>query len=214
MTATGAFIVFEGCEGSGKSTQAKGLAQTLASAGHETIATREPGGSPIGEKVRAILLDVGGAPLGPRAETLLFAAARADHVASIILPALERGAIVVCDRFVDSSLAYQGVGRGLGFASVGRVNGFATAGLVPDLTFILDIDPAEGLVRARGSGPLDRLESEPPAFHAAVRQAFLDIAAAEAERHCVLDATRDPQVIAADVEARVESLLAAKGISA
>ena len=154
-----------------------------------------------------MLLDPANAGMSYRAEALLFAAARGEHVHRTIAPALARGAVVVCDRYLESSVAYQGVGRGLGVETVAGLSLWATGGLVPDLTVLLDVDPAAGLARA---GHPDRLESEPLSFHRAVRQAFLDRAAAAADRWLVLDATRPVAVVATAVRSRVEQVLAAR----
>ncbi|HJW35478.1 MAG TPA: dTMP kinase, partial [Actinomycetes bacterium] len=173
MGDPGRLIAFEGVEGSGKSTQLELLRQALEARVDEVVVTREPGGTPAGERVRALLLDPE-VELGPRAEALLFAAARAELVAEVIRPALERGAVVLCDRYLDSSLAYQGDARGLGRGPVEEVNRFATGGLLPDLVVLLDLDPASGL-RRRAREP-DRIEAQDLDFHRRVRDAFLDLA--------------------------------------
>jgi dTMP kinase len=201
----GSFIAFEGGEGSGKSTQARLLAEALRASGHEVVLTREPGGSAVGMAIRELLLDPASAGLSDRAEALLYAADRAEHVASVIRPALDRGAVVVTDRFVDSSLAYQGAGRPLGLDAVERLNQWATLGLRPDLTLVLDLDPAEGLRRAGGDP--DRLEAEPVAFHQRVRSAYGVLAAREPERYAVIDAGQPPGVVAACVLDAVERVL-------
>ncbi len=206
MCARGPFIAFEGGEGAGKSTQVKLLATTLRSDGFEVVVTREPGGSPAGERIRGLLLDPDLGSLAPRAEALLFAAARADHVASLIEPALARGAVVICDRFVDSSLAYQGVGRGLGVPEVARLTRFATGGLVPDLTVLLDVDPRVGLERAGRSAIADRIESEELSFHVAVRRAFLDLAEADPDRHLVVPAGTGVREAAASIAVAATAL--------
>lgn len=193
------FVTFEGVEGAGKSSHVARLARELRGAGRTVAVTREPGGTAVGEQVRGILLDPHGS-LHPRTEALLFAAARAQLVESVILPALARGEIVLCDRYVHSSLAYQGAARGLGVADVERVNRWATAGLWPDLVVLLDIDPAVGLARSGGG---DRIESEQLAFHQAVRRAYLDLAAADPTRFAVVDAARPFDEVAADVHAAV-----------
>src|ERR671913_1839503 len=162
MGDPGRLIAFEGVEGSGKSTQLELLRQALEGRGCEVVVTREPGGTPAGERVRSLLLDPG-VELHPRAEALLFAAARAELVERVIRPALERGAVVLCDRYLDSSLAYQGGARGLGRGPVEDVNRFATGALLPDLVVLLDLDPASGL--RRRSGELDRIEAQDLAFH-------------------------------------------------
>jgi dTMP kinase len=196
----GRLITFEGIEGAGKSTQVELLRQALEKAGHRVVTTREPGGTPVGEQVRSMLLDPA-STLDARTEALLFAAARAQLVEQVIRPALERGEVVLCDRYLDSSLAYQGVGRGLGLESVAAINAFATRGLLPDLVVLLRLDPAEGLARRRGS--LDRIESQDLEFHRQVARGFLDLAAADPERFVVVDAAAPPDRVAAEVLAAV-----------
>lgn len=207
---TGFFIVFEGGEGAGKSTQVAELARKLRSAGSHVVLTREPGGVPSAEAIRSLLLDPNGDGLTDRAEALLFAAARAEHVAQLIRPALERGDVVICDRFIDSSVAYQGVARNLGVDQIADLSAWATDGLLPDLTIVLDIDPVEGLVRAgHTSDSPDRMESESLQFHQQVRQAFLDRAATSPQRYVVLDATLPTDVVAGQVGGAVTSLMSA-----
>lgn len=200
---TGAFIAFEGGEGAGKSTQEALLTQWLRDQGRDVIRTREPGGTPAGEAIRAVLLGNEYAGLDARAEALLFAAARGEHVSRVIRPALEAGTDVVCDRYMDSSIAYQGIGRDLG-EQVREINLWATRGLVPDLTVVLDIDPKIGLSRVKEP---DRLESEPLAYHQAVRQAFLDIAASDSSRYLVVDASGKLEDIAAGIRDRMSTLM-------
>ena len=204
MGDPGRLIAFEGVEGSGKSTQLELLRETLEGRDIEVVVTREPGGTPAGERVRALLLDPE-VELDPRAEALLFAAARAELVAEVIRPALERGAVVLCDRYLDSSLAYQGVARGLGRGPVEEVNRFATGGLLPDLVVLLDLDPADGL--GRRTGELDRIEAQDLGFHRRVRQAFCDLAAADPGRFAVVDAAAPVGEVAARVQAAVLPLL-------
>jgi dTMP kinase len=204
MGDRGRLIAFEGVEGSGKSTQLELLRQALEGRDQEVVVTREPGGTPAGERVRALLLDPE-VELDPRAEALLFAAARAELVAEVIRPALERGAVVLCDRYLDSSLAYQGVARGLGRGPVEEVNRFATGGLLPDLVVLLDLDPAAGL--GRRTGELDRIEAQDLDFHRRVRQAFCDLAAADPGRFAVVDAAAPVGEVAARVQAAVLPLL-------
>ena len=203
MTAA-RFIVFEGGEGAGKSTQSAALADYLQARGHGVLCTREPGGTPAAEAIRAVLLDPANAGLDDRAEALLFAAARGDHAARVIRPALDRGEIVISDRYLDSSVAYQGVARGLGAERVAELSLWATGGLVPDLTIVLDVDPALGLARVVGP---DRLESEPLEWHARVRQGFLDIAAAAPDRYLVLDGSRPAEDLAVEIAVAVSSLV-------
>jgi dTMP kinase len=200
----GRLIAFEGVEGAGKSTQVELLRQALEKAGHRVVTTREPGGTPVGERVRSILLDPASA-LDPRTEALLFAAARAELVEQVIRPALERGEVVLCDRYVDSSLAYQGAGRGLGLEPVAVINRFATGGLVPDLVVLLRLDPVEGLARGRGSR--DRIERQDLEFHRRVARGFMDLAAADPDRFVVLDAAAPTDPVAAEVRAAVLRIL-------
>ncbi len=178
------FVSFEGVDGSGKSTQAGLLAATLRAAGHEVIETREPGGTPLGEQVRAMLLH--GGDMTPWAEAALFAASRAQHVEEVIRPALERGAWVVCDRYVDSSVVYQGVVRGLGAEAVYELNRVVTRDLLPHRTFLLDLDAAAS--RARQEGELDRIEREDDTFRTSVVDAYRELAARHRDRFVVLDA--------------------------
>lgn len=186
----GVFVVFEGGDGAGKSTQCRLLADDLRAGGLEVVQTREPGGTPTGEAIRDVLLGADSEGMAARTEALLFAAARAEHAAAVIRPALARGAVVISDRYLDSSVAYQGAARGLGEAAVAELSSWATDGLTPDLTIVLDVDPAVGVRRAAGA---NRMEAEPGEFHAAVRASFLQRAAAEPRRYLVLaaDAPRD-----------------------
>jgi dTMP kinase len=218
MGDPGRLIAFEGVEGSGKSTQLELLRQALEGLGgpgdrrsglpvgrpREVVVTREPGGTAAGERVRALLLDPE-VELDPRAEALLFAAARAELVAEVIRPALERGAVVLSDRYLDSSLAYQGGARGLGRGPVEEVNRFATGGLLPDLVVLLDLDPADGLAR-RARDP-DRIEAQDIDFHRRVREAFRDLAAADPGRFAVIDAAAPVPEVATRVQAAVLALL-------
>jgi dTMP kinase len=201
----GLFIALEGGEGAGKTTQARLLAIWLREQGYDVITTREPGATKVGMRLRAVLLDTAHAGLSARAETLLYAADRAEHVASVINPALDRGAVVVTDRYVDSSLAYQGAGRKLPAAEVARVNQWATGGLVPDLTVLLDMPPAHGLGRRARSA--DRLEAEPLDFHERVRSGFLALARAEPQRYLVLDASRPAAELSTEIQERIRDML-------
>ena len=185
----GQLIAFEGGEGAGKSTQARLLAIWLRENGYDVLATHEPGATKVGMRLRALLLDTAHTGLSPWAEVMMYAADRAEHVASVIQPALARGTIVVTDRYVDSTLAYQGGGRQLSMSSIRLVNELATGGLVPDMTFLLDLPPAEGLGRRASSA--DRLEAEPELFHERVRAAFLKLASEDPSRYVVLDARLD-----------------------
>ena len=202
--ADGCFIAFEGGEGAGKSTQEHLLADSLTSEGIEVVRTREPGGTPAGEAIRTVVLSPQFAGLDERAEALLFAASRGEHVARVIRPALERGEVVICDRYLDSSVAYQGYGRDLGPQRIRELSLWATHDLLPDLTVLLDIDPQIGLSRV--SDP-DRLEAEPLAYHQSVRDGFLAIAAREPDRYLVLDATQPVDELASAILARVRTVL-------
>jgi len=201
----GVLLAFEGGEGAGKSTQARLLAIWLRDNGYDVLATHEPGATKVGMRMRALLLDTAHAGLSPWAEVMMYAADRAEHVAAVIGPALARGTIVVTDRYVDSSLAYQGAGRRLSLEAIRQVNERATGGLVPDLTFLLDLPPAEGLSRRARSA--DRLEAEPEQFHERVRAGFLALARADPDRYLVLDATRDPSELSKEIQAAVRELL-------
>ena len=194
----GLFVTFEGIDRSGKTTQARLLTESL---GSDALGVREPGGTEAGERVRAILKD-GDVPLSLEAEALLFAAARAELVADVILPALATGRVVVSDRFLDSSLAYQGGARGLGMDDVAAVNRFASRGLAPDLTFLLDISVADA---GRRTGETDRFEDEGEELQEAVLAAYERLIEAEPERWRRIDATRSPSEIHADVVAEVEA---------
>ncbi|WP_104182003.1 dTMP kinase [Arthrobacter sp. B0490] len=190
----GLFVALEGGDGAGKSTQAALLCRALEAGGRTVVRTREPGGTPIGETLRSLVLEHGHGEIDARTEALMFAASRAAHVHQVILPALRRGDVVVCDRYIDSSVAYQGAGRDLGAQAVLDVNLWATEGLRPDLTVLLDVDPAEGRSRrTAGAATEDRLESEPDGFHASIRDAFLDLARLAPERYLVLGASRTPE---------------------
>lgn len=204
---SGRFITFEGGDGSGKSTQSRLLVEWLESEGHTVVTTREPGGTELGVELREIVLHRRG-EIVPRAEALIYAADRAHHVATKVRPAIERGEIVIQDRYLDSSIAYQGVGRGLGADEVRRVSLWATEGLLPDLTILLDLDEVLGRDRLTAARTkYDRLEAEHHEFHARVRTAYLELAAAEPERFLVLDATDEVDTIAAAIRDRVRALL-------
>ncbi|MGI8538153.1 MAG: dTMP kinase [Mycobacteriales bacterium] len=202
----GTFVAFEGGEGAGKSTQLRLLEAWLVERGHEVVVTREPGATSSGARICALLLDPT-AQLAPRAEALLYAADRAQHVAEVIRPALERGAVVVTDRYVDSSLAYQGAGRELELDEVARLSRWATEGLRPDLVVLLDIDPAVGLARA-GDEP-DRIEAESLAFHSRVREGFVELAESDPDRYLVVPADQPVGVVQEAVRDRVTALVPA-----
>uniref|UniRef100_UPI000765BF8A dTMP kinase n=1 Tax=Streptomyces scabiei TaxID=1930 RepID=UPI000765BF8A len=203
--ATGFFIALEGGDGAGKSTQVEALAEWVRAKGHEVVVTREPGATPVGKRLRSILLDVSSAGLSHRAEALLYAADRAEHVDTVVRPALERGAVVISDRYIDSSVAYQGAGRDLSPTEIARISRWATDGLVPHLTVLLDVSPEAA--RERFTEAPDRLESEPAEFHERVRAGFLTLAAADAGRYLVVDAAQDPEAVTTVVRARLDVML-------
>jgi dTMP kinase len=205
ITYRGLLIAFEGGEGAGKTTQARLLAIWLREQGYDVIATHEPGATKVGMRLRALLLDTAHTGMSARAETLMYAADRAEHVDTVIGPALRRGAVVVTDRFVDSSLAYQGRGRNLPISEIAGLNQWATGGLRPDFTILLDLPPVAGLVRRAPSA--DRLEAEPTEFHQRVREGFLAQARAEPQRYLVLDATRPPEQLSREIQDRVRDML-------
>lgn len=211
--ARGVFLTFEGPDGSGKSTQSRLLADRLRSTGHAVLETAEPGGTPIGQQIRRILLDPANRELQPTTELLLMFAARAQNVEQWILPALEQGQIVVCDRFTDSSIAYQGSGRGLGWKTVLDLDRIACHGLVPDLTLCIDIDTATGLARAhsRNRSETDKQESrideQSIEFHEKVRAAYHDLALREPRRFRLIDGHGAPEAIASRVWDQVAAVL-------
>ncbi|MDT6938614.1 dTMP kinase [Brucella pseudogrignonensis] len=212
---TGLFITFEGGEGAGKSTQIALLAEHLRALGLDPLITREPGGSAGAEAVRHVILSGNAESYGPAMEALLFAAARADHVDQLIRPALAESRIVLCDRFIDSSRAYQGVTGNLDAIYMAAIERIAIDGAMPDLTIILDIPAEKGLSRAnkrRGSDVADRFEKEAIAVHEARRQAFLAIAEAEPDRCKVIDADRDQDAISADIIAVTDEILKKRGL--
>ena len=208
MTSPGLFITLEGGDGSGKTTQASLLRDWLESEGRIVVRTREPGGTEVGVLIRDIVLHHRG-EVSPRAEALLYAADRAHHIATVVRPALARGEVVIQDRYLDSSVAYQGAGRVLGRDEIRDLSLWATGGLLPDLTVLLDLDPEAARARLDAADkPFDRLEAERDEFHARVRAEYLALAAAEPERFLVLDASLPAGEIAAAVRARVTALLA------
>jgi dTMP kinase len=194
---SGLFVTFEGVDGSGKSTQLARIAARLARLGLDPLVTREPGGTPLAEGIRALLLDPALAP-GALAEACLMEAARADLMANVIAPALGAGRMVMCDRHADSTLAYQGFGRGLDLEMLRAWNHAATRGVTPHLTLLYDLDPAAGMERRASSATSNRIDREPLEFHVRVRRGFLELARSEPERFVVLDASGDPE----DIEER------------
>lgn len=194
------FITFEGPEGGGKSTQIQLLADRLRRQGYGVTTTREPGGTPIGDQIRNVLHDTANTAMSPTAELLLYSASRAQHVAEVIRPALAAGRVVLCDRFADSSMAYQGYGRGLDRAMLAALAAIATGGLTPDLTLLLDLDVRQGLARRADRGEeMNRLDLEAVGFHERVRAGYHALAAAEVERWATIDANREVEAVAADV---------------
>jgi dTMP kinase len=202
-------ITVEGVEGSGKSTQCARLAQHLRARGLEVVRTSEPDGTPLGSRVRALFEADGPAPT-PLTQTFLFMAARQEHVTRVIAPALVRGAVVISDRYADATVAYQGYGQGMDVQTIRELNMLATGGVLPDLTLVLDLDPAAGMRRIRGR-PLDTFEKMDMAFHRRVREGYLEIARADKSRVVVLDADREPDALHADVVRAVDELLARRG---
>lgn len=204
MMNKGIFITVEGSDGSGKSTQIEFLKEYFSGKGIDAIFTREPGGTPISEKIRAIILDNNNSELDSMTETLLYAASRAQLVSQVIKPALERGKVVVCDRFVDSSLAYQQYARGLG-ESVSVINGYAISGCMPDVTFLLKVSPEVGLSRLTGSA--DRIESEAASFHQKVSEGYLALEKEYPDRIVGVDASNDPLAVRAEILSHIERIL-------
>ena len=211
--ARGYFITFEGGEGAGKSTQIARLAQKLRDKRYPVAVTREPGGSPGAEAIRHVILSGAAEPFGPEMEALLFAAARSDHIEQLIRPALRRGKIVLCDRFVDSWRVYQGAAGNIDAALLEEIERVSLNGVTPDMTLIFDLDPEEGLCRAsarRGEGEADRFEKETLAVHRRRRQAFLDIARKEPKRCVVIDASADTDAVENAVTAAVFAAIEAR----
>jgi dTMP kinase len=210
-SSRGRFITFEGVEGAGKSTQVGALKEWLEGQGVEVRVTREPGGSPVAERIRNLLLDRDNAGMAGDAELLLMFAARAEHLAKTIRPALEAGVWVLCDRFTDATYAYQGGGRGVPRRRIALLEDLVQGDLRPDLTLLFDLPVATGLSRARGRSAPDRFEAETLAFHEAVRAEYLDIAAREPERVRVIDAEASPETVRHLVQAEVAPFLIAPG---
>jgi dTMP kinase len=207
----GLFLSFEGGEGSGKSLQARGLAQTLTERGREVVLTREPGGTAAGERIRDILLHAREIPLSPEAQVLLFSSARAQLVREVIRPALDEGKIVIADRFFDSTVVYQGHGHGVSLQAIREVTALAVGTLVPHRTFLLDVPVEIGLARSgwRAEARWDRFEADATDFHVRVRDAYLRLAAAEPRRFVVIAADRDEAAVAGDIRREVDALLGA-----
>ena len=200
----GLFVVFEGIEGSGKSTQTKALDQCLRQTGAAVTLVREPGSTPIGEEISRLVKT--GEALTPLSELFLFSAARSELMTSVIMPALDRGDVVICDRFADSTVAYQGYGRGLDHNLIRKINAIATNGVAPALKVLLDLDPGDGLGRKAGD-TFDRFEREAQEFHLRVRDGYREIARADPERWLVLDARESEEVVAGQVWRRVSALI-------
>jgi dTMP kinase len=208
----GCLVTLEGGEGSGKTTQGRLLAEWLRGLGVAVTVTREPGGTEVGERLRALLLDPNLGAVRPEAEMLLFAAARAQAVTEVIAPALARGDVVICDRFVDSSLAYQGYGLGVDLGFIRSVNERIAAGIVPDLTLLFDVPRPVGAARGGPGRQPDRIEQRPETFHEAVRRGYLDLARQEPQRFCVIDAARPPHDVQEDARRAVAALLRRMGL--
>lgn len=203
----GFLLTFEGIEGCGKTTQLRRLGRRLRARGYLVVETREPGGAPLSEQIRIILLDPANHDVDPRCELFLYLASRAQHLADIIRPSLEKGAIVLCDRFIDATVAYQGYGRALGASFMQQLNRFAVGGMVPDLTLLLNVPVALGLDRKRRAGGLDRLDLEHEAFHRRVRDGYLRIARKEPRRIRVVDGTASAAQVAQTIARLVEDTL-------
>ncbi len=205
------FITLEGPEGSGKTIQARTLADHLRAQGHEVLLTREPGGTSIGDQIRRVLFELDNTSMRPRTEFLLFSASRAQHVDEMIRPHLEAGGVVVCDRYYDSSLAYQGYGHGLNLHHLRAITEFATSGLKPDLTLLLDVSAEDGIRRREEGGSWNRLDEYSLEFHRRVRQGYLELAAAEPERWVVIDAAASIEVVQGRIQDVVEARLGQEG---
>ncbi|SCX79865.1 dTMP kinase [Alkaliphilus peptidifermentans] len=207
MNIKGKFITIEGMDGAGKTTQIRFMKEYLEDRGFKVLLTREPGGTIIGEKIREVILDNSHKEMDSVTEALLYAASRAQHVSQIILPALQRGELVLCDRYVDSSMVYQGKGRDLGYKPIKKINDFATQGLEPDLTILFDIDPQLGLQRISSRGKGDRLEEEKLQFHIAVHSAYMDLVKMYPKRIKVINANCEIQEIKKEVEELLKNII-------
>jgi len=203
----GLFITIEGPDGAGKSTQIPFIKRFLEGKGYKVLLTREPGGTVIGEKIRGILLDKNHQEMSDITEALLYSASRAQHVTEVIMPALNEGIVVLCDRFVDSSIVYQGKGRGLGLESIKNINDFATCGLTPDLTILLDIDPEIGLKRVKATKEVDRLEQEKLDFHRKVYEGYKELVNMYPERIKVITANQPIEEVNKDIENKLKILI-------
>ena len=201
------FITLEGPEGSGKTTAVKAAVEKLVALGYEVVQTREPGGTPISEQIRNVILDKSNTTMDPRTEALLYAASRRQHLVEKVWPAIKEGKIVICDRYLDSSLAYQGGARGLGVDNILNINSFATEGTFPDLTLLFDLDPKIGLERIskNANREVNRLDLEKLDFHNKVRQTFLELAKRYPDRYVVIDASKDREEVA---QATMDAILA------
>ncbi len=196
----GLFITFEGPDGAGKTTQVKVFAQHLQEEGYDVLVTREPGGTTISDKIRGLILDPAYTEMDDSTEALLYAASRAQHVREKVLPALAQGKVVVCDRFVDASIAYQGFGLGLPVHRIKDINDFATGGLVPDRTYLLDVPVAIGRSRLDARAGLDRIEQKESGYHERVRGGFMQIASRNPARICLIDANRSMEEVSRDIQ--------------
>lgn len=199
MSSKGVFITFEGPDGSGKTTQIRMLADLLKAQGYSVVLTREPGGTPIGDQIRQVLFDLGNTEMHPRTEILLFQASRAQHVEELIKPSLAEGKIILCDRYADSTLAYQGYGHQTDLEQLKMIVHYATGGLQPDLTILLDLDAEEGIRRRNHGGEWNRLDAYQLAFHQRVRQGFHQLAKEDPQRWVIIDAVQPPEVVHAAV---------------
>lgn len=210
----GLFVTFEGIDGCGKSTQVAVAEKKLGGKGREVLVTREPGGTPVAERIRALVMDARHSEMADRCEVLLYLASRAQHVAEVIEPALQRGAVVLCDRFEDATFAYQGYGRGISLEELRRLNSFATCGRRPDRTFVFDLDVEVAVSRLRGRNEApDRLENSSREFYERIREGYLALAASDSARFTVVDSQRTVEEIAVDVDATLAADLTRRPLS-